>query len=112
MATPSSATPAQVARSTITPSVSGLSTTLPPAVQCAGLFAFLFSWSDFLFALTLTTGTNLTPVTLGIYSYLGGEIQSWGPVMATGVLSALPAIVLLAFAQRFIAVGQLNGAVK
>jgi ABC-type glycerol-3-phosphate transport system permease component len=32
--------------------------------------------------------------------------------MATGVLSALPAIVLLAFAQRFIAVGQLNGAVK
>jgi ABC-type glycerol-3-phosphate transport system permease component len=32
--------------------------------------------------------------------------------MATGVLSALPAIVLLAFAQRFISVGQLNGAVK
>ena len=90
---------------------------LPSAVSrnaliTAGLFAFLFSWSDFLFALTLTTGTNLTPVTLGIYSYLGGEIQSWGPVMATGVLSALPAIVLLAFAQRFIAVGQLNGAVK
>ena len=47
------------------------------AVITAGLFAFLFSWSDFLFALTLTTGTNLTPVTLGIYSYLGGEIQSW-----------------------------------
>jgi len=65
------------------------------AVITAGLFAFLFSWSDFLFALTLTTGTNLTPVTLGIYSYLGGEIQSWGPVMATGVLSALPAIVLV-----------------
>jgi multiple sugar transport system permease protein len=82
------------------------------ALITAGLFSFLFSWSDFLFALTLTTGTNLTPVTLGIYSYLGGQIQSWGPVMATGVLSALPAIVLLAFAQRFISVGQLNGAVK
>jgi len=82
------------------------------ALITAGLFSFLFSWSDFLFALTLTTGTNLSPVTLGIYSYLGGQIQSWGPVMATGVLSALPAIVLLAFAQRFISVGQLNGAVK
>jgi multiple sugar transport system permease protein len=82
------------------------------AVITAGLFSFLFSWSDFLFALTLTTGTNLRPVTLGIYSYLGGNVQSWGPVMATGVLSALPAIVLLAFAQRFIAVGQLSGAVK
>jgi multiple sugar transport system permease protein len=82
------------------------------ALITAGLFSFLFSWSDFLFALTLTTGTNLSPVTLGIYDYLGGQIQSWGPVMATGVLSALPAIVLLVFAQRFISVGQLNGAVK
>ena len=82
------------------------------ALITAGLFSFLFSWSDFLFALTLTTGTSLRPVTLGIYTYLGGNVQSWGPVMATGVLSALPAIVLLVFAQRYIAVGQLSGAVK
>ncbi|QMU78419.1 carbohydrate ABC transporter permease [Streptacidiphilus sp. PB12-B1b] len=82
------------------------------AVITAALFSFLFSWSDFLFALTLTTGSSLRPVTLGIYDYLGDNVQAWGPVMATGVLSALPAIVLLAFAQRFIAVGQLDGAVK
>jgi multiple sugar transport system permease protein len=82
------------------------------AVITAALFSFLFSWSDFLFALTLTTGTNVQPVTLGIYAYLSSNIVSWGPVMATGVLSALPAIVFLLLAQRFIAAGQLGGAVK
>jgi multiple sugar transport system permease protein len=82
------------------------------AIITAALFSFLFSWSDFLFALTLTTGTNVQPVTLGIYAYLSNNVVSWGPVMATGVLSALPAIVFLLVAQRFIAAGQLGGAIK
>ena len=36
----------------------------------AGLFSFLFSWSDFLFALTLTTKGGVRPVTLGILSLI------------------------------------------
>ena len=82
------------------------------AIITAALFSFLFSWSDFLFALTLTTGTNVQPVTLGIYAYLSNNVVSWGPVMATGVLSALPAIIFLLVAQRFIAAGQLGGAIR
>jgi multiple sugar transport system permease protein len=78
----------------------------------AGLFTFLFTWSDFVFALTLTTSNAVKPVTLGIYSYLSANVQSWGPVMATAVLSSIPAIILLIFAQRYIAAGALGGAVK
>ncbi|WP_129663683.1 carbohydrate ABC transporter permease [Phytoactinopolyspora endophytica] len=78
----------------------------------AGLFTFLFSWSDFLFALTLTTESNVRPVTLGIYEYLGTQVQNWGAVMATAVLSAIPAIVLLIGAQKFITAGAAGGAVK
>nr|WP_046014240.1 carbohydrate ABC transporter permease [Microbacterium sp. SA39] len=78
----------------------------------AGLFAFLFSWSDFLFALTLTTTDDITPVTLGIYQYLGTQVANWSAVMATAVLSSIPAIVLLVLAQRYIAAGATGGAVK
>ncbi|MGG7451377.1 carbohydrate ABC transporter permease [Plantibacter auratus] len=78
----------------------------------AGLFAFLFSWSDFLFALTLTTTEDVRPVTLGIYQYLGSQVSNWSAVMATAVLSSLPAILLLVIAQRFIAAGTTGGAVK
>ena len=78
----------------------------------AGLFSFLFSWSDFLFALTLTTKPDVRPVTLGIYQYLGSEVSNWSAVMATAVLSSLPAIVLLLIAQKYIAAGATGGAVK
>jgi multiple sugar transport system permease protein len=82
------------------------------SIITAGLFSFLFTWSDFVFALTLTSTNTVKPVTLGIYSYLSSNVQSWGPVMATAVLSSIPAIVLLIFAQRYIAAGALGGAVK
>lgn len=82
------------------------------SIITAGLFSFLFAWSDFVFAVTLTTGAEIRPVTLGIYGYLQGDVQSWGPVMATAVLSSIPAVALLVFAQRYIAAGALGGAVK
>jgi multiple sugar transport system permease protein len=82
------------------------------SIITAGLFSFLFAWSDFVFALTLTTSDTVRPITLGIYTYLSANIQSWAPVMATAVLASIPAIIFLVFAQRFIAAGALGGAVK
>lgn len=82
------------------------------ALITAGLFAFLFAWSDFLFALTLTTTPDIRPVTLGIYQYLGTQVSNWSAVMATAVLSSLPAILLLLLAQKYIAAGAMGGAVK
>ncbi|WP_460772581.1 carbohydrate ABC transporter permease [Microbacterium sp. GXF7504] len=78
----------------------------------AALFSFLFAWSDFIFALTLTSSDVVKPITLGIYDYLEGNVQSWAPVLATAVISSLPAIVLLVVAQKYIAAGALGGAVK
>src|SRR5215218_2065135 len=77
-----------------------------------GLFAFLWAWGDFLFALTLTTEGNITPVTLGIYTYLGAHISNWSAVMATAMLASIPAIILLVIAQKYIAAGATGGAVK
>jgi len=77
-----------------------------------GLFAFLFAWSDFIFALTLTTKGTVVPVTLGIYTYLGAHVDNWSAVMATAVLASIPAVILLVVAQKYIAAGATGGAVK
>lgn len=82
------------------------------ALITAAIFTFLFTWGDFLFALTLTTTTEVRPVTLGLYSYLGSYVSDWSAVMATAVLASIPAIVMLLVAQRFIAAGATGGAVK
>jgi multiple sugar transport system permease protein len=82
------------------------------AMVTSALFTFLFAWSDFLFALTLTTGAKVRPITLGIYQYLGGYVSHWSPVMASAVLASIPASVLLIVAQRYITTGLTGGATK
>lgn len=82
------------------------------ALITAGLFTFLFAWSDFMFALTLNTTDDVKPITLGIYQFVGAHVSDWGAVMATAVLSAVPAAVLLVLAQKYIAAGISGGSVK
>lgn len=78
-----------------------------------GLFAFLWAWSDFLFASTLNRdGGDLRPITMGLYDYIGSQNQDWGKLMATAVLASLPTAVLLVVAQRFVSAGLTTGAVK
>jgi multiple sugar transport system permease protein len=68
------------------------------AIITAALFSFLAGWGDFIFALTLTTSSDLTPITVGIYRYLGTYSVNWPAIMA--------------FAQRYIAAGITACAVK
>jgi len=82
------------------------------ALITAGLFTFLFTWGDFLFALTLTTTENVRPVTLGLFQYIGTYVNDWSSVMATAVLASIPAVVLLLVAQKYVAAGTTGGAVK
>ena len=82
------------------------------ATVTVSLFAFLWAWSDFLFASTLDGGGALRPITLGIYHYIGNNNQEWNAIMATAVVASVPATVLLILAQRYIAAGVTAGAVR
>ncbi|MFC9126699.1 carbohydrate ABC transporter permease [Streptomyces sp. NPDC057099] len=82
------------------------------AVVTVSLFAFLWSWSDFVFASTLVNGGAREPITLGIYHYIGNNNQEWNAIMATAVVASLPAAVILVLAQRYVAAGVTAGAVK
>lgn len=83
------------------------------AAVTVALFAFLWSWSDFLFASTLNRGGgDNRPITMGIYDYIGSQNQEWGPMMATAVLASLPTALLIVLAQRYVSAGLTAGAVK
>ncbi|RPE38871.1 carbohydrate ABC transporter membrane protein 2 (CUT1 family) [Streptomyces sp. Ag109_O5-1] len=91
------------------------SVALPVSVNAlitTALFTFLFTWSDFLFALTLTTTETVRPITLGIYQYIGAHTNQWNAIMATAVLASVPAAVLLVVAQRHVAAGVTSGATE
>jgi multiple sugar transport system permease protein len=82
------------------------------AVITVAVFAFLNGWGDFIFALTLLSGSSFEPITLSIYSYIGEFSQNIGAAMALCVVGILPAAVLLMAAQRYIASGLTVGSVK
>ena len=82
------------------------------SVVTVSLFAFLWAWSDFVFASTLARNADMTPVTLGIYAYIGNNTTQWNAIMATAVVASIPAAILLVLAQRYVAAGVTAGAVK
>ncbi|MFI6731376.1 carbohydrate ABC transporter permease [Nonomuraea sp. NPDC050451] len=82
------------------------------SIITVSLFAFLWAWSDFIFASTLDQGGDHQPITLGIYHYIGNNNQEWNAIMATAVIASIPATILLVVAQRYVAAGVTAGAVK
>jgi multiple sugar transport system permease protein len=82
------------------------------AIVTVSLFAFLWAWSDFVFASTLDGGGAHQPITLGIYHYIGNNNQQWNAIMATAVVASLPAALILVLAQRYVSAGVTAGAVK
>lgn len=83
-----------------------------PGIMTAALFGFLGAWGDFLFGLTLNGGSSVQPVTLGLYKFVTVYNNSWGPIMATVVLAAIPAAVILGIGQRWIRSGLRAGALQ
>lgn len=82
------------------------------AVISSGLFAFLFAWGDFMWALTLNTNGKIVPLSLSIFNFIGPYYMDWGAIMATASIAIVPAMILLVGAQRYISVGLTAGAIK
>ncbi|MDY7101084.1 MAG: carbohydrate ABC transporter permease [Actinomycetota bacterium] len=82
------------------------------SIITVSLFAFLWAWSDFIFASTLNRNGDLVPITLGIYRYIGNNTTQWNSIMATAVVASVPATILLVVAQRYVAAGVSAGALK
>jgi multiple sugar transport system permease protein len=85
---------------------------IAPGVITAGLFAFLFAWGDFIYALTLNTTNAIQPVTLSIYTYIGQYSDFWNSAMAVATLASIPTAILLVLFQRYITAGLTAGAIK
>jgi multiple sugar transport system permease protein len=82
-----------------------------PGLAAAGILVFIFSWNEFAVALNLTARHSATvPVAIAKFAQ---EYEIKNGVMAAGaVLSAVPAILLLLFAQRHIVKGLTAGSVR
>ncbi|MBI2895753.1 MAG: carbohydrate ABC transporter permease [Deltaproteobacteria bacterium] len=83
-----------------------------PGLVTTGILTFVYSWNEFLFALSFTTGPQRQTVPVAIALFRGQYQVPWGQILAATVLATAPvALVVLAF-QRRIVRGLTSGAVK
>ncbi len=88
--------------------------TLPliaPGLMATTVFVFLFSWTEFLFALILTRNNVLTlPVLMA--RFFGAQSYEWGLASAVGVIATLPIIIMGLLVRKHFVRGITMGAVK
>lgn len=84
---------------------------ITPGLVAAGLFCFIFTWNEFMFALLLTR-REVSPLTVMIPSLVGGHEILWGQIAAAGTVAIAPGVVLAITLQRYLVRGLTLGAVK
>jgi multiple sugar transport system permease protein len=83
-----------------------------PGLLATGIFAFILSWHEFLFAVTFTNSADIRTLTVGIAAMRGKDVIDWGLLNAGVVITTIPVAVLFAFVQRYLVQGLTAGAVK
>lgn len=85
-----------------------------PGVVTTAILVFIFSWNDFVFAISLTS-TNASRTVPAAIAFFSGASQFETPVgsiAAAGVIITIPIIIFVFLFQRRIVAGLTSGAVK
>jgi len=85
-----------------------------PGVATTALYAFLFSWTEFLGALTLMTNDGLFTLPVALSNVETGTYGAvnYGLLIAGAVISMVPCIVVYVSLQRYYVRGLVSGALK
>jgi multiple sugar transport system permease protein len=83
-----------------------------PGLVTAGIIVFVYTWNEFLVALTLTSTTDVRTITVGIALYRGEFTFPWGVISAAVTLATIPIMALILLGQRLVIRGLTAGAVK
>lgn len=83
-----------------------------PGLIAATIFTFLGAWKEYLFALTLANKPNMLVISVAITSFIGEHSTSWNQMMAMGVISIIPVLLIFIFLQNYLVGGMISGAVK
>jgi multiple sugar transport system permease protein len=84
-----------------------------PGLAATALYAFVLSWSDFLFARTfLATQESTWTLNVGIATLKGEYTTDWNVIMAASLMASVPIIVVYLILERFLVAGLASGSEK
>jgi ABC-type glycerol-3-phosphate transport system permease component len=83
-----------------------------PGIVTAGIFAFVLSWQEYIFALLYTTTERAQTAPVLLFYLLGQHQIDYARLMAAAVLLSIPIAVPFAIIQRFYRSGMTEGGIK
>ena len=83
-----------------------------PGVITVAVLSFLLAWGEFLFALSLTTSTDVQPLTVALAKFSSSTGTPWNQVMAVATVVAVPIVAVFIGLQRYIVGGLTLGGIK
>lgn len=73
-----------------------------PVLMTFGIMSFVFGWNNFLWPLIATNGNGARVLTVGIAAFQSSFGTQWNLMVAGGVISLLPLVLLFLVFQRYI----------
>ncbi len=82
-----------------------------PGIAVTGIFAFTYSWNNFLLSLVMG-GLKTRTLPVAVYNFMSYGWVEWGGIMAGSTIVILPMGAVVLFVQRYIVSGLSLGALK
>jgi ABC-type glycerol-3-phosphate transport system permease component len=83
-----------------------------PGLVAAGIFTFMLSWNDYIYALILMKSESRKTISVGISLFIDSTSIEPGLMMAGAVLITVPVLICFMFIQSYLVQGLAMGAVK
>jgi multiple sugar transport system permease protein len=83
-----------------------------PGLVTVMIYAFIFAWNEFLFALTFISSKDKMPLTIGLYNFVGQFNTQWQYLAMSAFLALIPVLVLFYIIEKRLVAGLAGGAVK
>lgn len=83
-----------------------------PSLVAVGIFAFLQSWNEFIFASVISRSIRSKTAPVALTDFAGQFSTDWGATMAAATIVSLPMVIAFMIVQRYFVEGLASGAVK
>jgi multiple sugar transport system permease protein len=83
-----------------------------PGLVACGIFTFILSWNDYIYALILMKSESHKTISLGISLFIDSSTIEPGLMMAGAALITVPVLICFMFVQRYLVQGLAVGAIK
>ncbi len=85
---------------------------MKPSMVAIGIYALLLAWNEYLYAFLLLSSEKEVTLAVALGLFLGADDSPWHILMATGLIYALPPVVIYYTFRNYMVSGLTQGATK